>query len=128
MKDNHSFSYDVSNCRKTNVQGPGGGMWVCVLSHVQLFATPWTVACQVPVSMGIFRARILEWVAIPLPRDLPHPGIEPASLVSPALAGGFFATVPPGRPGSGDGSADVQQHRGPHWSRLAASFSAFLGC
>ena len=34
------------------------------LSHVQLFATPWTVAYQVPLSMGFFQARILEWVAI----------------------------------------------------------------
>ena len=101
MMDNHSFSYDGSNCRRTNVQGPGGGVWVCVLSHVQLFATPWTVACQVPVSMGIFQARILEWVAIPLPRDLPDPGIEPASLASPAMAGGFFAAVPPGGPAVG---------------------------
>ena len=34
------------------------------LSHVQLFATPWTVAHQAPLSMGIFQARILEWVAM----------------------------------------------------------------
>ena len=39
---------------------------VClVLSCVQLFAVPWTVAHQVPVSMGILQARILEWVAMP---------------------------------------------------------------
>ena len=36
---------------------------------------------------GILQATILEWVAIPFYRDLPNPGIEPAS---PALAGGFF--------------------------------------
>ena len=49
----------------------------CVLncfSRVQIFATPWTVACQAPLSMGILQARILEWVAMPL--DLPYPGIE----------------------------------------------------
>ena len=34
----------------------------------------------------------------PTPGDLPDPGIEPASLASPALAGGFFTTVPPGKP------------------------------
>ena len=45
---------------------------------------------------GILQARILEWVAIPSPRDLPHPGIEPASLVSPELAGGFLTALPPG--------------------------------
>ena len=34
-----------------------------LLSRVQLFATPWTVACQAPLSTGILQARILEWVA-----------------------------------------------------------------
>ena len=36
--------------------------------------------------------RILEWVAIPFSRDLPDSGIKPVCLMSPALAGGFFAT------------------------------------
>ena len=44
---------------------------------------------------GILQARILEWVAISFSRDLPDPGIEPAS---PALAGGFFTTEPPEKP------------------------------
>ena len=68
---------------------------VCVrvraLSHVQLFATPWTVACQAPLSMGFSQARILELPFPPL-GDLPNLGIEPMSLASPALAGGFFAS------------------------------------
>ena len=42
--------------------------------------------------MGILQARILEWVAIPPPGDLPDPGIEPVSPVSPAFAGRFFTT------------------------------------
>ena len=41
---------------------------------------------------GILQARILEWVAIPPPGDLPDPGIKPESLKFPALAGGFFTT------------------------------------
>ena len=41
---------------------------------------------------GILQARILEWVALPFPGDLPNPGMEPASLMSPALADGFFTT------------------------------------
>ena len=41
---------------------------------------------------GILQARILEWVAISSSGDLPDPGIEPASLTSPNLAGGFFTT------------------------------------
>ena len=48
--------------------------------------------CSLPGSLvhGIFQARILEWVAIPHCGDLPNPGIESVSLVSPALAGEFF--------------------------------------
>jgi len=45
---------------------------------------------------GILQARILEWVAISYSGDLPNPGIEPMSLVSPALAGRHFSTVLPG--------------------------------
>ena len=50
--------------------------------------------CNPPGSSvhGILQARILEWVAIPPPGDLPDPGIEPTSLTSPALAGRFFTT------------------------------------
>ena len=47
---------------------------------------------------GIFQARILKWVGILTPRDLPKPGTEPASLAPPALAGGFFTSDPPGKP------------------------------
>ena len=41
---------------------------------------------------GILQPRILAWVVMPYSRGLPNPGIEPASLTSPALAGGFFTT------------------------------------
>ena len=41
---------------------------------------------------GSLQARVLEWVSFIPPGDLPDPGIEPASLVSPALTGGFFTT------------------------------------
>ena len=56
--------------------------------------------CSPPGSSvsGIPRASILEWVAIPYSRDLPDPGIKPASLSSPALAGGFSTTEPLGKP------------------------------
>ena len=43
------------------------------------------------------QARILEWFACPPPGDLPNPGIKPASLASPVLAGRFFTTAPPGK-------------------------------
>jgi len=47
---------------------------------------------------GIFQARILEWVAIPSLEDVTNPGIKPAYPVSPALAGRFSTTEPPGKP------------------------------
>ena len=48
---------------------------------------------------GILQARILELgLPLPSPEDLPNPGIEPSSPVSPALAGQFFTTGPPGKP------------------------------
>ena len=61
-------------------------------SHVLLFVILWTVARQVPLSMRILQARILEWVAMPSTRDLPKPGTEPVSLMSLALACLFFTT------------------------------------
>ena len=76
-------------------------MHTCVcalLSHVQLFATPWTVAYQAPLSMEFSRQEYWSGLAFPTPGDLPDPGIEPASLVSPALAGRFFTTLPLEKP------------------------------
>ena len=50
----------------------------------------WTVACQAPLSLGILQAGLLPGLAMPSSRGLPILGFEPASLMSPALAGGFF--------------------------------------
>ena len=68
-------------------------MCACVLSgfsHVQLSATPWTVAHQAPLSMEFFRPEY--WGGLPFlpPGDLSDPEIEAISPVSPALAGRFF--------------------------------------
>ena len=65
-----------------------------MLSHfslVQLFVT-WTVACQAPLSMRFSRQEQWSELACPPSGDLPDPGIKPTSLMSPALAGGFFTT------------------------------------
>ena len=62
----------------------------CVLSHVRLFVTPWTVAHQVPLSMKFFQAWILEELHFPSPGDIPDSEIKLMSLASPTLAGGFF--------------------------------------
>ena len=67
-------------------------MKVKLLSHVRFFATPWIVAHQAPLSMGFSRQEYWSGLPCPSPGDLPDPGIEPVSLTSPALAGGFFTT------------------------------------
>ena len=61
-------------------------------SHVQLFATLWTVGHQGPLSMEFSRPVFWSGLPCPPPGDLPDPGIKPESLMSPALAGGFFTT------------------------------------
>ena len=66
--------------------------WFFLLSHVQLFTTPWTEAFQGPLSIGFPRQEYWSGLPFPSPGDLPDPGIKPVSLVSPALAGGFFTT------------------------------------
>ena len=75
-------------------------LWLhaCVISHVRLSVTPWTVACQVSLSMGYSGQEYYSGLSIPPPRDLPDPEIEPVSLTSPALADGSFTTSPPGSP------------------------------
>ena len=67
-----------------------------MLSHsvVSDSVTPWTIASQVPMSMGILQARILEWVATPSPGDLPHPGMEPRP---PTLQVDSLPFEPPGK-------------------------------
>ena len=70
-------------------------LFVCVVSLVQLFATPWTVARQACLSMGF--PKQADWSGLPLPSlgGLFNPRIQPAS---PTLAGRFFITMPPGKP------------------------------
>ena len=63
-----------------------------LLSHVQLFVTPWTVAHQVRLSMGFSRQEHWSGLPCPPPKDLSNPWIEPVSPESPALAGGLFTT------------------------------------
>ena len=72
--------------------------WVCMLSHfshVQLLASLWTVALQVPLSMGFSQARILEWVAIFFTRGSSQP--RDWTWVS-CIAGRFFTTELQGKP------------------------------
>ena len=70
----------------------------CWLSCIQLSVTLWTAAHQAPLCMGFSRQEYWNGLPFPPPGDLPDPGIEPASLVSPALVGGFFTTESLGKP------------------------------
>ena len=75
-------------CRRVHIH-------VCILSCfscVWLCVTLWTIAWQAPLSMGFSRHEYWSGVSCLPPGDLPHAGIEPASLSSPALARGFFTT------------------------------------
>ena len=67
---------------------------VCMrmLSHVQLFAAPWTIAPQSPPSMGFSRQEYWSGLPFPSPEDLPNPGIEPRS---PALQADILTSEPP---------------------------------
>ena len=68
-----------------------GHACVCVLSRIQFFATPWTVALQAPLSVGLPRQEYWSRLPFPSPNRLPNPETE---LMSPAIAGGFFTTEP----------------------------------
>ena len=80
---------------------------MCVLSHfshVRLFATPWTVACQALLSMGFSRQEYWSGLLCPPPGDLPDPGIEPLSLCLLHWQSGSLPLVPSGKPGKASGS------------------------
>ena len=68
---------------------------VKLLSHVQLFVTPWTVAHQVPLSMEFSKQEYWSGFLFPPPGDLPNPGIEPGS---PTLQADALLSEPPGKP------------------------------
>ena len=78
------------------------------LSHVQFFATPWTVAYQAPHSMGFPRQEYWSGLPFPSPGDLLNPGIKPRS---PALQADALPSEPPGKP---------------HQAGLPMLFSSFL--
>ena len=98
IKRNHKTgrSGNKVESRPTFLGGSGGGHGGLV---AKLYPTPetlWTIAHQVPLSRGFPRQEYWSWLSLPSPGDLPHPGIELASLVSLALAGRFCTTEPPG--------------------------------
>ena len=70
----------------------GGGL---VTKSCLALATPWTIACQAPLSMGFSRQEYWSGLPFPSPGDLPNPGIEPGSSASQADA---LPSEPPGKP------------------------------
>ena len=70
---------------------------VKLLSRVQLFVTPWTIVCQVPLSMEFSRLKYWSELPSPFPSpgDLPDPGFEPRS---PVLQEDSLPSEPPGEP------------------------------
>ena len=91
------FENRVSTKNQVNTRSLGWAViqCVCVLSHVQLFVTPWTVAHQAPQSMEFSRQEY--WSGLPLTSAgiFSNAEIKPTSFGSPALAGRFFTTEPP---------------------------------
>ena len=70
----------------------------CVLSHVQFFATPWSVARQAPLSMEFPRQGYWSGMPFPTPGDLPDPGIKPISLCLLHWHVDSLPLAPPGKP------------------------------
>ena len=68
------------------------------LSRVRLFETPWTVACQAPLSMGFPRQEYWSGLPFPSPGDLPNPGIEHVPPMSPSLQADSLPTEPSEKP------------------------------
>ena len=94
----------LSKAHLTSHSRLSGSRWVIIpswlvkvkvklLSRVQPFATPWTVAYQAPPSMGFSRQECWSGLPFPSPGDLPNPGIEPGS---PALQADALPSEPPG--------------------------------
>ena len=74
---------------------------LCLPSHFSLaclFMTLWTVACQTPLSMGFSRQDYWSGLPFPHPGDLPDPGVEPASVKSPACRWVLLPLASPGKP------------------------------
>ena len=68
-----------------------------LFSCIRFFATPWTVARQAPLSMEFPRQEYWSGLPFLTPGDLPDPGMEPTSLLSPTLATGPLPLAPPGK-------------------------------
>ena len=107
--------YPIGSSGQKHAQIQGEGHWYCLsvggmqtnfypsmcallMSHLQLFVTPWTVARQAPLSRGIFRWEYWSGLPFPPPGDRPDSEIVPASPLSPALQADSLPAEPLGKP------------------------------
>ena len=105
----------------------GGISEVKSLSHVQLFATLWTVVHQAPSTMGFSRQEYWSGLPFPMSGDLPNPGIEPRS---PTLQADTLTSEPPGKPLGGIphlqiSASQIQLWKYFNYSQLSFSWYAF---
>ena len=79
---------------------PFRALWVCSqsLTCVRLFAAPWTVARQAPLSLGFPRQEYWSGLPVPSPGGLPDQGLNPYLLQVSCIAGGFFTAEPSRKP------------------------------
>ena len=70
-------------------------MYAQLVSHVQLFTTPWTATCQTPLSMEFSRQEYWSGLSFPPPGDLPHQGIKPISLTGRQIKSATVSIPPP---------------------------------
>ena len=75
-------------------------MRACMIRHLIMSnsVTPWTIVYQAPLSTGFPKQEYCSELSFPTPGDLPDLGMETVFLASLPLAGGFFTTMPPGKP------------------------------
>ena len=101
-------SYSSNGCKRIGHSWMTGhtelslyNMWLCVSSATQscpALCNPKDFSSPGSFVHWIFKQEYRSILSVPMPKDLPNPGIESTSLVSPALSGKFFTIVPPEKP------------------------------
>ena len=102
---NHAFFFRIwlvfNSCIYLEIYWTVSPWFACMISHfscIWLFATPWTVDCHAPLSMGLPRQEYWSRLPFPSPGDLLDPGIEPTSLISPHWQEGSLPLMWSGKP------------------------------
>ena len=111
-------SAPTPSCRHMCVHGYTQLLQLCLTLQL------WISACQPPLSMGFSRHEYWSGLPCPPSGDLPDPGIEPKSLKSPALAGGFFTTSATWKPVS---PPPTPGHKLPK-NKMSSSYHPFPPC